>query len=148
MNSPEILGVTPPRPTPGATQTGFTLLEILVAVAILGVAMVSLLGLQARNLRLIAQTQDLTTAAMLASEKVALLKAGGFPELGVTEGLFDQGEDGDDRDFAPADRFRWKTDVEATIVPTLRRVVVSVGLIDDEDDLVRFRFVATPEGVQ
>ncbi len=135
------------RPGP---STGFTLLEILVAVSILGVAMVSLLGLHARNLRLIAQTQDLTTAAMLASERVARLKADGFPELGVTEGRFDQDEGGqdDNQDFPPSLRFRWKTDVEATIIPTLRRVVVSVGLLDAEDDLVSFRFVATPSGVQ
>lgn len=130
------------RSAKSGTHHGFTLLEVLVAVAILGVALVSLLGLHARNLRLIAQTQDLTTAAMLASARVAHLKADGFPELGTTEGNFETD------DFPPSQRFRWKTDVQATIVPTLRLVVVSVGLDDDESDLVSFRFIARPFGIQ
>ena len=68
--------------------TGFTLLEILVAVTILGIALVSLLGLHARNIRLTAETQELTMANLLASRLVAITKAGRIPEDGVLEGAF------------------------------------------------------------
>ncbi len=59
-----------------------------MAVSVLGIALVSLLGLHARNIRLTAQTQDMTTAAMLASRLVAVTKAGTMPREGVEEGRF------------------------------------------------------------
>ena len=67
---------------------GFTLLEILVAVAILGVTLTSLLGLQARNVRLTAEAQQLTIAGMLASRLMADVQADDFPALGSDEGKF------------------------------------------------------------
>ena len=65
------------------SQRGFTLLEILVAVAILGVALVSLLGLHARNLRLFSESQDVTIAGLLASRLAAETQAGAFPPIGT-----------------------------------------------------------------
>ena len=73
---------------PHRRATGFTLLEILVAVTILGIALVSLLGLHARNIRLTAETQELTMTNLLASRLVAITKAGRIPEDGVIEGAF------------------------------------------------------------
>jgi prepilin-type N-terminal cleavage/methylation domain-containing protein len=73
-------------------NSGFTLLEILVAVSVLGIALVSLLGLHARNIRLAAETQDMTMAAMLASRVVAITKAGSLPREGVEKGRFTSNE--------------------------------------------------------
>ena len=67
---------------------GFTLLEVLVAVAVLGVAVVTLLGLQARNMKLAADTRDLTVAGLLATSLAAKTKSGAFPESGTIDGKF------------------------------------------------------------
>ncbi len=148
----------PPLASSRATavgERGFTLLEILVAVAILGVAMVSLLGLQARNLKLVSETQDMTTAAMLAGHRVALIKTGPFPKIGEEEGEFTEefvlpgfGED-EDESLPGADRFLWKSLVQASFAPTLRDVTVSVWLADDRSrPLVSLRFFMRPTGFQ
>ncbi len=71
------------------TTRGFTLLEVLVAVAVLGLALVSLLGLHVRNIDLIARDQRITEATLLARGLMAEVDAAPFPDLGVTEGDFE-----------------------------------------------------------
>ena len=60
--------------TDDTSRNGFTLLEVLVAVTILGVAVVSLAGLHARNIRLMNRSQDMNVAAMLASRLTASMR--------------------------------------------------------------------------
>ena len=50
---------------------GFTLLEVMVAVAILGLVLVSLLGLRNRSLQDVLLAQRITTATMLAEREMA-----------------------------------------------------------------------------
>ena len=52
---------------------GFTLLEVLVAVAIVAIVLVTLLHLHARSLDATIHAQDLTTAVLLAQTKMATL---------------------------------------------------------------------------
>src|SRR5262249_54706992 len=69
---------------------GFTLLEVLVAVAVLGLALVSLLGLHVRNIDLIARDERVTEATMLARGLMAEIDADTtMPQLGTTEGDFE-----------------------------------------------------------
>lgn len=113
---------------------GFTLLEILVAVSVLGIALVSLLGLHARNITLTAETQDMTMAAMLASRIVAVTKAGRVPEEGLVEGKF-TAQERDSFRFDEmyggegSDRFVWTREVvnAASLLPGLFVVTVAVG---------------------
>jgi prepilin-type N-terminal cleavage/methylation domain-containing protein len=117
---------------------GFTLLEVLVAVAVLGVALVTLLGLQARNVRLAAESRDLTLAALLASSLAAKTKAGPFPESGEIDGSFtaDPAAASDfDQEFggeAAADRFTWRRTVEWLGFKNLRLVRIDVGLAEQD----------------
>lgn len=85
------------RPQPAG---GFTLLEIVVAVAIVAVVLVALIGLQLRSLDATIRAQDLTTAVLLAQGKLASL--GTFPEPGEDKGTFEGPE---------LDRFHWTTTV-------------------------------------
>ena len=94
-----------PKLTPGhsplATDAGFTLLEVLVAVAIVGVSLVMLLRLHLLSLDATLAAQDLTTAVLLAEGKMTTFMAQS-PQEGEDEGRFD-GPD--------LERFSWTTSV-------------------------------------
>lgn len=54
-------------------QKGFTLLEVLIALAILAIAFVTLLGWHARNLATLIYDQNLARAVLLARERASLV---------------------------------------------------------------------------
>ena len=77
---------------------GFTLLEVMVAVAIVAIALVPLLRLHLLSLDATIWAQDYTTAVMLAQAKMASIPA--KPEPGEEEGEYEE----------PAyARFQWQT---------------------------------------
>ena len=131
---------------------GFTLLEILVAVAILGVALTSLLGLQARNVRLTAEAQQLTVAGMLASRLMADVQAGDFPAVGSEEGKFVGRESEVSSSFnhlfggTLGDGMAWRRETLETGLESLRRVQVFVSAGEDEPPLVSFEVVVRDGG--
>ena|SRR5258706_16023324 len=102
---------------------GFTLLEVLVAVVIVAVALVTFMGLHLRSLDATIRAQDLTTAVLLAQGRLATMPE--FPETGEEQGKFDGPE---------LERFQWATAVtEQTLdapdggqVVTVRHLVVTV----------------------
>src|SRR5215831_8604235 len=79
---------------------GFTLLEVLVAVAIVAIALVTFMGLHLRSLDATIRAQDLTTAVLLAQGKMATM--GEFPDTGEEQGKFEGPE---------LERFQWATAV-------------------------------------
>ena len=112
---------------------GFTLLEVLVALAILSIALVVLLGLRNRDVDLVNKTRDLTTATALARMKIVETQVESFPDLGETTGEF-----GDDYS-----RFHWYRVVSSTPFDYVREVRVSVkwGQTDRETvELVKYVF--------
>ena len=116
---------------------GFTLLEVLVAVAVLGLALVSLLGLHVRNIDLIARDQRVTEATMLARGLMAEVDAGPFPELGLTDGDFEL-------DYpARYPDLRWEREVVTTPVPDVREVRVRVfrSELESGDDVTLTYYV-------
>jgi type II secretory pathway pseudopilin PulG len=127
-------------------------LEILVAVAVLGVALTSLLGLQARNVRLTAEAQQLTIAGMLASRLIADVQAGDFPAVGSEEGNFV----GDENDVSSSfnhvfggtlsDGMAWRRETSETGLESLRRVQVFVAAAEDEPPLVSFEVIVRDGG--
>ena len=56
------------RGSSNAAQRGFSLIEAMVAVALLSIGLIGLLGLQARAARMSTDTEDMTRAALLANE--------------------------------------------------------------------------------
>jgi general secretion pathway protein I len=116
---------------------GFTLLEVLVAVAVLGMALVSLLALHVRNIDLIARDQRVTEATLLARDIMTDVEAGPFPDLGLTEGDFEE---------EYPDRFpglRWEREVTPAPVPGVREVRVRVfrGEQESGDDVTLVYYV-------
>jgi len=88
---------------------GFTLLEVLVAVAIVAIALVTFMGLHLHSLDDTIRAQDLTTAVLLAQGKLATM--GEFPETGEAEGKFEGPE---------LERFRWVTAVTERTLDALK----------------------------
>lgn len=98
-------------------HAGFTLLEVLIALLILGVALTasfralaattaSATGLQVR------QMGDWVAANRLAELRIA----GAFPDIGQGEGVAVQG----------GRHFRWREEIRETPNPLFRRIDVSV----------------------
>jgi len=92
-------------------SAGFTLLEVMVAVAVIAIALVPLLRLHLLSLDATLYAQDLTIAVGLAQDKMAELPF--KPESGDTHGKFDA---------VVYERFRWQISVgekEEVAIPTL-----------------------------
>jgi general secretion pathway protein I len=102
---------------------GFTLLEIMVALAIVAIALVPLLRLHLLSLDATIRSQDLTTAVLLAQGQLAAM--GDFPEAGEESGRFEEPE---------LQKFLWQTAVtehsfdseDGSTKVDVRRIVVTV----------------------
>lgn len=106
-------------------QTGFTLLEVLIALLILSLVLVALIrtaGLQAQAFN---HHRDSTLAQWVASNVAAELRAEGPPELGRQQGQAQMGQQ----------RWRWQAEVVNTDVDSLRRIDISVFADDPEQGL-------------
>lgn len=88
-------------PVGGGSTSGFTLLEVLIAVALLAMALVPLLGSMNASLNLAYSAKMKTIATLLARERMTRVELAGFPELGDSNGDF--GEN--------AASFSWKQSV-------------------------------------
>lgn len=114
---------------------GFTLLEVLVAVAVLGLALVSLLGLHVRNLALVERDQRVSDATLLARQVMTQAEVEGILDLGRTGG-----------DFAAwyGDRFpdvRWEREVLDPGIPGIREIHVRVYRDDAPGDDVALTYM-------
>jgi general secretion pathway protein I len=96
---------------------GFTLLEVMLAVAIMALVLVSLLGLQSRSSKDVELAGHITTATLLAKRVMteALLSKPLLPL--EKEGEFE------DEEFAD---YSWKRVVSPTPVPQIMEVRVAV----------------------
>ncbi len=57
-------------------ETGFTLLEVMIAIAILAISMSMLFGSQSQSISLITESKFNTQASLLAGLKIAYLESG------------------------------------------------------------------------
>jgi general secretion pathway protein I len=73
-----------------AGRAGFTLLEVLIAVAVLGIALLALLSLDHQDLQSVIRGQQISRAAMLGRALMTKAELERFPPLGRTSGNFDQ----------------------------------------------------------
>ena len=73
------------------SQPGFTLLEIMIAMAIIAIALGAVFGSQSQSLSLVDEAKFTTTAALLAQRKVAEIEA-----LNPDELISDSGDFGED----------------------------------------------------
>ncbi len=74
----------------GGKDQGFTLLEVMVAVAVLSFALVSILAVAGRNVSLSARAADLRTASALADDMASRIDARGLSSLSSRSGKFEE----------------------------------------------------------
>ncbi|MGD1028448.1 type IV pilus modification PilV family protein [Candidatus Binatus soli] len=99
----------------------FTLIEVMVAIAILGIALMGLLGLHHQSIQSVIRAQQTTRASMLAQAVMTEAELERFPDLGSTRGDFEASFRGEFPDF------RWERTVEASgMFPDVRKVMVAI----------------------
>lgn len=119
-------------------NAGFTLLEVMIALAIVGTTLIAMLSLGNRTIATNDQLQRLTQATLLAQEKMTEIEqqaAGSLTfELQDAQGEFEE----------PFAAFSWQTSFTATPIDQVRQVVVTVSWGDvarnEQVDLTSFIF--------
>src|SRR5262245_60312411 len=119
-----------------AASKGFTLLEVMIAIGILGIAMVMLIGLRNREIDLNSYARDLTNASILAESKITEWELKNFPDPQEAAGDFDETNP----------EFKWRVIVSPTPFDDLRELKVIVtwkrGSRDEALDLTTYLFPA------
>jgi general secretion pathway protein I len=101
---------------------GFTLLEVLVGLLVLGLALLALTRTAATQVQTFGGLRERTLAGWLAENVLAETRiANRFPPTGRSDGQ---------RRYAGRD-WHWELDVQATDVATIRRLNVRVFAADD-----------------
>ncbi len=86
---------------PVRSTAGFTLLEVMVAVAVIAIAFVTLIGAQSQSVAIATGSKFDTMASLLAQQKMVELSLSGYGELHSGSG-----------DFGTENpSFSWKTEV-------------------------------------
>jgi general secretion pathway protein I len=102
---------------------GFTLLETLVALAILAIGLAAAMRALGMATGSAADLNDRQLAGWVAQNRLAELRVQGrFPEPGLASGDVTQG----------GRRFQWHEETKPTANPLFRRVVVSVFVVDSD----------------
>ena len=105
-----------PITLPSYRKTGFTLLEVMIALAILSIVAVAFLRAQAGSIRLVDEASQISLATLLAKEKMAELESIGFSEPKKNSGT-------GGKEFP---MLRWEQVVSLTEVLNLRKAQVRV----------------------
>lgn len=93
--------------------TGFTLLEVMVAMAILAIALVAVLRSQAHTVFVAGEARLSTTASLLAQSKLAEIESN---RQDSTQGDFG-------KDFP---NYSWETSIRKTELKQLREVILTI----------------------
>jgi type II secretion system protein I len=97
-------------------ENGFTLMEVMVAMAILAIALVSIFQLQSQSISMATDSRFMTTAALLAQSKMV--------EVESRSSLSNQSESGD---FGPDyPQYTWHIVIGNTQLPQFKKIAVTV----------------------
>jgi general secretion pathway protein I len=111
-------------------EKGFTLLEVLLAIALLAIALPVLLGLRNFDLDLHSRAEELTAATLLAQEKLLEAELSGVYPVGEIGGDFRNAPLGTQSGIQATDRavgYKWKRTVSPTPLASIREVRVQVS---------------------
>jgi general secretion pathway protein I len=107
-----------------ATDRGFTLLEVLVALVIVGLGMIAVFGQVSQSLTATARLRDKTLATWVGTDRITELRlAGEFPDVG---------DRSDEIEMAGV-RWSYRIKTSDVGVADFRRVDVTVAFADQPD---------------
>ncbi len=95
---------------------GFTLLEVMIAMAILAITLVAVYQSQSQSLSMAGGSRFLTTASLLAQSRMVQIDAADPREVAAGSGDF--GEDFPD--------YRWQVEIGETEIEVLKRISLTV----------------------
>ena len=101
---------------PPGGRRGFTLMEVMIAMAILAIALVVIFQSQSQSASMAAHARFLTTASLLAQSRMAEIEARGPRNF--------QSEDGDFGAGFPD--YRWRLEVRDTEIDRFKRLEMRV----------------------
>lgn len=110
-------------------EGGFTLLEVLLAIALLAIALPVLLGLRNFDLDLQDRASELTAATLLAQEKLLEVELAGQYAVGETVGEFTTLPLGAQTAIQAVPRavgYRWKRTIAPTPLELVREIRIKV----------------------
>jgi general secretion pathway protein I len=82
-------------------SSGFTLLEVMIAVSIIAIAFVTLIGSQSQSVSIAGKTSFAVSSALLAQQKLTEIEAADFADVSSDSGDFGENYPG----------YRWKSEV-------------------------------------
>ncbi len=106
---------------------GFTLLEVLVALTIVGLGMLAVFTQAGQSTHVTVLMQERTLASWIAGNRIT--------ERAISRSWPDIGETGGELEYAGR-QWRWRETVVATPSPALRRIDVAVALAARPDEVV------------
>jgi general secretion pathway protein I len=115
---------------PGSSERGFTLLEVLLAIALLAIALPVLLGLRNFDLDLQGRAAELTAATLLAQEKLLEIELAGQYPVGETVGEFSPLPLGSQTALQAVPRavgYRWKRIIAPTPLEFVREIRLKIS---------------------
>jgi general secretion pathway protein I len=99
-----------------AGSRGFTLMEVMIAMAILAIALVAIFQSQSQSVSMAAHARFLTTSSLLAQSKMAEIEAKGLRNTQSENGDFGDG-------FTD---YRWRLDVRDTEIDRVKKLEMTV----------------------
>jgi general secretion pathway protein I len=96
---------------------GFTLMEVMIAMAILAIALVAIFQSQSQSISMATDSRFLTTAALLAQSKMAEVEAAPSLDINVKDGDF--GQDYPD--------YSWHLQIDDTQLAQFKKIEVTVS---------------------
>jgi general secretion pathway protein I len=109
-------------------QTGFTLLEVLVALFILAITMAAVSRTASSSIHHVEALRTRVIADWVAQNRLATHQArGDYPPPGIQTGSEEQA----------GQTYPWQEEVIATPNPTMRRIIVNVYAPDDKQHSLR-----------
>lgn len=109
------------------SNSGFTLLEVMIALAIAAIALTAVFSSQGSGLHLAIQADRNTTASFLAQEKLAYIQSGLFEYTGE-EGTFGEEYPG----------YSWKVTVEDASFDELEELEQLTGLVVKVNLIIKY----------